>query len=1310
MGSMWLGGLALGIGILAVGAASAAGAEVLVDDFEGLDAWQYHDDGGVRPEASLDTEVFTTGASAMRVRYAEAAPHWGNLTRAIELPADTVALRLDLYVRAVTPQAAMHLWLFEPDSDAWLHQITDDGKTVGAMSPGWHHITLPVGAFSFQPRGAKTRGMAGATKLLLGCNYGDLDVTVDNLRILTRGDAVGAAAPTTEGLAYPRGAKGAIAILAEGFPPLPGSSDPAKVRALLEQADWGVTLLRGGDLSAEGVLTREHLDALVLPYGPMYPAAAGEAIKAYLKSGGGLITMGGYAFDRPMAYTGAGWEPADASLTAAELDAGKAIAALNTRLGQAGDAMNFAPEQIQLFDPAFTLKRVAAIRWRDHSATGHARADVPVEGYSAVSTAGSHSPVFPTIWARRIPLVEAVDSHSRARGTVGALVHNFAGPYAGSSWAAFGVTSHDLFTGPEAPLAEWLPKVTEAVVRPSYIARLKADYACYRRGETMVVSGELALASAPEGARVRISAPGLVATFEEATIGQPSPEAPHLVPFEARLRLPENAGDYYGVTATLAGGEVLDEAETGVVVWDEATLARGPKPSVDASYLAVNGKHTVLQGTNETGFVWFSEHEDPAVWDADFRAMADHGVNVLRLLHFSPFSEGGYEGKQTNRPGGLANRPEKLARATDALVQLAQKHGIILFLSLHDWMDVGLSDADLEAQREWDTFWTARYRDVPGVIYDIQNEPSIGDPAGVTDLVASYNAGLAARYGDEEALKAAWGVRDLPAPWGSIAPARGDGSWSDVRSADYERWRMDVFRRWTMANRDASLAGDPDALVTVGFLPFNSAADIQTGAAGLDFTNFHFYGSLGGLTTMLPFLDRRWEGLPLSIGEFGAQEAHDNRTAGLDGTRDAESIRRFLWFGHHLLGRGGSFLANWSWKDFEGSVFPWGIRYLEDPVSKDVLLAYRAQSALFRLLEPVYEDPSLFVVLPDSHRFGPAYGALDGALQACFAALYQVGEPFGVIGESDLARLPAGAHALVWPMPYCPADAAFERVRGFVEDGGALYLSGDVAFDEFRKPTRADRLAQLGLPDGESHVSPEQAPAEAADAEPILGAAGTGKVFFVPFPVESRASGRLVPLYRSFLSTAGIAPAAPAESPAHVLRVPSAGGGHIDVLACGEGEQTVEGSGYSLDLRAWECGLLALDGAGELRAFHAPRTLTAPDGGRLVSGDVEWIVGSLDGEPLGAARAALLAPLDPGESVLDVLADGQTTARLVVGEVVDGTWVGLSSRDLVRQADGWHITVGEDDALSLMLLVTGGDAQPAAEAFEGLMRLTREGD
>jgi len=1290
--------------IIAACPGPVAGGQVIVDRFDALDAWTHNDDGGLVPQVSLDTDAFESPPTGVRIVYTEGPPSWGNMRRPFELPANATDIVFRLYKRSSAPNAAMHVWLMEADRDGWVVQVREEGVSLGAMAGGWHDISLPLESFSFEPRGTRTRDMTSVNAVMLGCNFGDLDVTVDDLGYLTRDEGGRSVAPTTPELTVSRTDRGAALVLKDDLPRTAGCPDPDGLARLLTDAGWGVTLLKAGDLANPAVLANRDVDVLVLPYGPAFPADAVGPLKDYLKRGGGLVCIGGYAFDNLVSCRDGDWSVAGLGLTAGEVSAGDggADVRLNTRFGRPGDALGLDPEQLQVFDPSFPLGRVASIAAAPGQSIVPAgfRAELPVEGWSAVSTLGSNSAVFPVIWGRRTPLVQAYDAFGRLRGTVGALVHNYDGPYAGSSWALFGATNADLFTGARPPLAESFPNIVEAVARPLYLRGISTEWACYRQGEDVLVKGEIRCrGDLPKGTAVGIELPGLATARIDGLSGTGT------IPFEARFRAPSFPADLQPVVAELqVDGRTVDRAETAFVVWDDKVIAGGLKLGIDGSYITVGGRPTVLSGTNETGFMWFSEHEDPLVWDRDFRAMRDNGVNVLRILHFSPYSEGGYEGRPTNDPLALASRPEKLLRQTDAIVQLAQKHRVIVFLALHDWMSVSLTDEQYAAQRDWDRFWTARYKDVPGIMYDIQNEPSIDDPPDILNLRVLYNDILVRRYGGPDALKEAWRTDDLGGEWGNVPIRRPSGDWGDAAAHDYWLFKMAVYNKWVAENAAGIREGDPDALYTVGNLNSNQNADKQVGSLHLPFTNTHFYGSLEAFSQILKFLDRRWEGKPLSVGEFGAQEAHDQRISGGDGTRDAESVRRFLWFGHYTFGLGGSFLANWSWKDFEGCVFPWGIRYLGDGVSKDVLTAYRAQSLLFRRLPPEYRPPRVYVVQPDSHRFGPMFGQIEAALQNSFAALYHCGVPFGVLGEGDLARLPSGAKALIWPVPYCPSDETFDLIERFVRAGGTLYVSGDLAFDESRRPTKADRLARLGLPDI-PHTEPGATPQEAFTREPVTSQVGDGEVFLVPYPLELRAGDRALAVYRRFLEFAGVAPETPSDPPGQVLRVPLRGGGHADVLAhysAGRDAVVVRSPEYEATLGPLEVALVATDAAGGIVALNAPAGLRAASGAPVLTGDAHVMTVSLTERPLASTPCILLAPIAPGTVVLDLVGTGRDL-RAEVGEFVDGHWHAYSDLSVEETADGPRLTFDDGTARCFVLIYESASREAAVASAEELL-------
>ncbi|MEI6503928.1 MAG: hypothetical protein WCP21_23195, partial [Armatimonadota bacterium] len=524
-----------------------------------------------------------------------------------------------------------------------------------------------------------------------------------------------------------------------------------------------------------------------------------------------------------------------------------------------------------------------------------------------------------------------------------------------------------------------------------------------------------------------------------------------------------------------------------------AVLRAGPKLAWRDNTLTVEGRSTFLVGSNQTGMMYYSPHEGPLVWDRDFTNMATHNFRLLRILHFSPFSKGGYEGRPTTNPLDLRERPEKLVRQMDAIVQLAQKHRVAIFLSLHDWMPVGLTEEQLAAQADWNKFWAGRYRDVPGILYDIQNEPSVDVPDR-PDLVALWNEFLKAQYGSDEALRAAWREHPPQAALPNVPLGQLSEDWNDTRAADRRRFTVTVLERWVRANVEGLRAGDPEALVTVGYLPSMPPADKLLGTEHLDFSNMHYYGPVSGFPTDFLFSDRRLLGQGLTVGECGAQEAHDLRTWGREDVPVTESVERFQSYIHYAVGLGAGFLCNWCWKELDEMVFPWGLIQRQSDIARPWVHTWEQESLLLGLTQLRPTSPKVWVLTPDRHRQGPRFNELHNALKRSFELLLDQSVPFAVCTEQDLDRLPPPAKALVWPLPYCPDDATFARVLAWVKKGGTLYLSGDVQFDESRRPTRAARREQLGLP-----PTPPLSPFAVTDGEfgkPIVQTkVGEGKVY-----------------------------------------------------------------------------------------------------------------------------------------------------------------------------------------------------------------------
>ena len=1267
--------LACAVLLAAAGAHLAAAADAVVDDFEAAPRWTHHPDGGSRVAASLDTGHAKHGKAGLRLVYRDAPPHWGNVQGAVTVPAEATAVALWLRVHSAEPQAAMHLWLFEPDGDGWLSPLLPQGKTLAALGPGWHSVVVPIGSFRFQPRGNRRRQLLAAHKLLLGCNFAHFDVTIDHLRfLLTQESAVGTLA-TTPGLRIERGRNGALAILADDLPRTGGAADPARLATLARKLGYGVALLKAGDVADPAILKRANFDALIVPCAPAYPRKGRAALLAFLKAGGGLVSIGGYAFDSLLHKAPDGWSASDVTLTAKDMDKARPLPeTINTRFGRPGDTLGLQPDQIGAFDPSYPLRHVAyaATAPGQHWLTDTLRVDGPLEGHAACAITGSNSPVFPDAHARWTPLLNATDSLGRLRGAALAVVHHWSGPFVGSHWALAGVTNRDLFAGPQQGRA-LLRAALGATVNPLFLHGAKTKLACYRQGEAVQASVRVANgAPADRHVLVQLEAQGGQPVERTATV-----PAGKTVTVTATLHDGRFDRDYYRVSARLldaATRQPLDRIATAFVVWDAKTLRAGPAVAFQGNALTWNGAPRFLCGSNQTGMMWYSEHEDPLVWERDFAGMQANGLRMLRILHFSPFAaDKPTEWRKLPLTELLKKRPQKLLRQTDAIVQLAQKHGVAICLTLHDWIPVELSDADLAAQRGWNRFWADRYKDVPGILYDVQNEPQV-NLSSHPDITRLYNRWLEERYGTWDALCEAWGTQ-APAgkPW-TLAPRAGSDDWADVKTYDANLFRVRLLNRWVKANTEGVKAAAPHTLVNVGYLRAFWPADQVLGVEHTDFSNMHYHADVPSFAAKFKRIDRRFVGKGLSLGEFGAREAHDARTHGRDGTEDAASLSRFLTLTHYTFGLGGSFALNWCWKDFDDCVFPWGLIHPCDRVAKPVLHTFRNTALFLERLRPRYEDPGLAVLLPDSHRLGAKTREVHAAIFRTIDALLANHVNFNVANEFDLARLPATCKSLVWPVPYCPSDAAFERVLAFVQAGGTLYFSGDVAYDERRKRTRTSRLEKLGLKDiGDRHpfVHTSGRPMHSVQRATV----GKGKVFYVPRPIELDG-GPVADVLRDFLEYAGVKPISvePKHPLLHVATLPLTDGEVTVVVNRTGSRQDVKLAGATLAVGPGLTGLVARTGDGQVVALECTGKATV-DGKPLASGDAHVMIASEDGRGIRHSRRLVVYPITPGRIALHPAAAWKQPV-LEAGEFDGPAWRSLQTTPLAA-SDGTlpiHIT------------------------------------
>jgi hypothetical protein len=1036
-----------------------------------------------------------------------------------------------------------------------------------------------------------------------------------------------------------------VALLSEA--PLSPVESPDFLERTLDEIGCDVLRITPKDLADDDKFDRERFDLLVLPFGGYFPVEGREPLLNFLKSGGAFLSFGGYAFDDLRDREG---NPVDLSSPQ------NAHLRINARFGQPGDTMRISTDQIPIFDPSHRLENVSYIsRSPEWPSDGEPlRLEGRFSGYSAIAMTGSNSPVFPDNWGRWIPILNAYDRYGELRGTVGALVYNYAGPYRGSAWAFFGVKEPILSLG-----KDWayglLEGIVNALMRRTFLSRLSTNWACYRQGEEVLVSATVSnFGMRPQEAEVTIRLDGDEIARVKRSISPGETED-----ISAVWRPERFDHDLYKVEALLeVNGALCDRMKTGFVVWDKGKAGKGFDLSFHDNYFHVDGKAKFLCGTNQTGMMWFSPKENPLIWDRDFARMRDNGLRVLRVLHFSPFSEGGYEGRPSNDPMGLRNIPERLVRQADAMVQLAVEHVLILFVTLHDWMPVELSEEELEAQRRWNEFWVRRYSGLP-VIFDIQNEPSV--------------------HPERTGLSKPEGKR-----------------WDDLRAIEYERAKVYLLERWISANVEGIVAGDPDAIFTVGFLPWIYPADKILGTHRLTFSNMHYYGPLERLPAELKLTDRRFEGKSLSLGEFGAQEAHDARVRGEDGRPDlAEiSIGRFLTTLHYTFALGGSMTLNWDWKDMDDCIFPWGLTYAQDGVAKPWLNIYRNAALFYGLIEPKYKDPSLYLVIPDGHRLGGRSREITEGILRAIDLILGCHVNFNVINELDLEGLPDSAKALIYPIPYCPGDEAFERILEFVKRGGTLYISGDIAWDDDRRRTKGERFKRLGLDDPGGYP-PFDTPEERWLLKPMKAQLDKGAVYFVPYPLELRRDRGNLQVYRDFLDFAGIKGIQidPDSDRIHALSIPTADGGDVYLLYNWEDRRievslAVEGREYRVKLHPKTPCAMWMGPKGELIGVGVRGELIR-DGLRLISTSSHLFAVAIDGEDLVGSKEILIMPSGKGDiSFISSASSEQSSLTAVVGEVSNGEWKAIDRIALDRGPGGEFSIQVKGEAVGRLMLVT----------------------
>ncbi|MEK7674529.1 MAG: hypothetical protein AAB676_01675 [Verrucomicrobiota bacterium] len=1017
---------------------------------------------------------------------------------------------------------------------------------------------------------------------------------------------------------------------------------------------------------------------------------------------------------------------------------------LNTRHGLPEDGLTVEPTQLGVFDADYLLERARSARAASEQSVvpPDLRVEGDLAGYAACGVAGFEH-------ARWIPLLNAYDRYGRLRGAAGALLRHYAGPYAGSSWAFFGVTNRNLFAASQPGMDGALVRVVRSLVRDTYVESLTSDLACYRQGESVKLSVPVF-----NGGRTGRSLRLTVRIYEREPLGLDEPPIERLLA-ELKTNFTVAAGqsasiamewkpgqfrsDFYYLLGQLwEGEEEIDRIQGGFLVWNEETMAAGPKLSFRDNYLRLGKRPMFLFGTDDWAYVFNTKRETPLQWLRDMRLRRDLGVQIYENLQFGalpPFTA-------TN----ASPRREQTLRKVDGLVQLSQKYGQVYFAGLLVGQNTAASERELVAQTAWCADFAKRYAGVPGLIHYFNGDLRCQITEGVTP---QWNEFLRERYGATEKLRAAWGKRSPNEELGKIRAEDFNDwgqAWDDVKVHDLNDFRAWLIRHWHTNLIAGVREFDKTHPTSSEFyqLP-HSGVDIPAAIGELDLCNFGYFDKPGADLARFPAIckynDQRARGKSFGPGEYGVKTHPawgDGKDYGYHITRTREqAIELFLGIAHYTLGLGGSRIHNWCWKDSAHHVFPWGMIYPGDGVPKDIAYLHRNQSLLFRHFAPVYREPKVYLLTADGHRLGGGkWQVIEGILAGFDLALATHVENLGTLNEQGL-QIPKSAQVIFWPLPFCPTDETYAKVLAWVRQGGVLYLSGDISYDELRQRTRTNRLEELcgvrfvaeNFPNirvgatnaaAEPCIRVEASTARvlelAKDGAPMLleNSVGQGKVIFTTDPVELHSVAarhdKDLALYRRVLEAGGIKPLGlePNDPRIHLFRQPLQDGGQVYVLFNTDESQparTVILTDFrppvTLTVARQRPALLWFDGQGALRAVETQGDGSV--GGKLlIKDETGGIAMSLDAQDLRRSQALLLMPLRAGTIRLATERQWRNAA-LHTGEVRDGRWWNYETAPVRLSDSGLVINIMPDQVFSLLLVTESETARDWSQTVERAM-------
>ena len=1018
----------------------------------------------------------------------------------------------------------------------------------------------------------------------------------------------------------------------------------------------------------------------------------------------------------------------------------------------AGDQLFFQDDSIPIFDVETTFSDCVKMVGAENQAV-FAPGETVLEGegltgFSAVTTTGNNR-------GRWQALLNVYDAYGQHRGTAAAIFTIFNTPseygalgsvktwnaYSGTSIGFFGVTDRDLFAEGNGALRDGLVRLAEHLCGDPKLCIVNNTYDCYKPGETP----KLTIGVENHGTET-LDCTMIAEIVEEDTgkvVFTETSDGKILSGKRKYFRVtwsnPAFEDDFYYTRVRIErNGKVLDRMESGFVVWNDEVVSKGPAYTYHDNYIHLvqedgTEKAVYVTGVDEGG-MFIMEDQTPVVWKEDFRKRADAGILLYETLQ--QYRDYGDYSAVFATEGSF----EIHMRKVDAAVYLSQRYGQLYMMGMLLGSNSAVDDAQLEKDKDFIRTMAARYKDVPGIIFYLNGDLIVRISSQTDPLFRDF---LKEKYKTDEAFQEAWGTSKTldKVTFDTNYSFNGSG-WTDTKAYDQNVFRTQLVNRWgSELAKVAQEAGGKSKAVLCEFYSWPAdGADVPYGIGDLTYSNTGFFDRLPIFAQTLAYADQRWQGKSFGIGETN-KRTHPAFTDTLDYYQsDSYTHARAYFFTTYYttFAMGGNHHQIWCWKDETKYVFPWGLNTVYEVCPKDSYYWERNSNYITRTMEPVYTEPSVAVVTPDSTRMAGSRGWYEGhynAVNAFHIAQGTLCDNILTLNECNF-EIPESIKVIYYPSAYTVPDDVYEKLLNFVRSGGILYLSGDPSYDPVsRKRTLESRLTELagvsatrviyagndrsgaavtysdgsGTRTGYPNILLETKGAEVlykdTDGNPVITrfTLGKGKVIFSADPLENTTNADTfredVRLYNSVLELAGIPKSSLTASTASIKTFVTHladGGLFREVLNTSAADVRLEwtdanGKVYEFKLGAYATAYFREDKDGNLVSNMTGGSLSR-DSVRILSNGSFAQLHAADGKDLFASEQLVILPQTEGN--MTILSDADwSKMKLVSVQIYDNTVVTGQEVPFTYEAEKGSVSFKVDGLLCNTVLLAAPEEQ-----------------